>query len=100
MATGHLNPGQGNIVTTLQRARCAQMNSYDAGGQNLRNLQGAPNESNLDAIRRQARDTWMKPNSNETSYQDHFKDRHVEVGEFQRTRPTSAGRKNKPHPTM
>ena len=100
MATGHLNPGYGNIVTTLQRARAAQLSQFDTDGQNLKSLQGAPGVSNLDLIRQQAKNAWLAKDNNETSYQHHFENKFVKVQEFQQTRPSSSCRKNKPHPTM
>ena len=100
MATGHLNPGHGNIVTTLQRARAAQFSQFDVDGQNLKSLQNAPGVTDLDIIRQQARNTWLEKHNDETSYQDHFDNKFVKVQEIQSTRPSSTSRKNKPHPTM
>lgn len=52
----------------------------------------------LEEIRRQAKEAWTSQIENETSYQDHYAEKFSKVGEFTASRPTSADRKNKPHP--
>ncbi len=101
MATGHLNPGYGGTVSGFRRIRSACYPGTLPSGQMIRDYhyQPADNDS-LDAIRRRAKEAWSKPDTRETSYQDHFHDRNDEMQEYTQNRPTSATRKNKPHPPL
>ena len=101
MATGHLNPGYGNSVSQMSNAGYAIDYNVPIGTNSMREMHNVSmNRDTLDDIRRQAREAWTMKGTPQTSYQDHFSDKHSQVGEFTTTRPTCAGRKNKPHPPM
>lgn len=102
MATGHLDPGYNDKVSKLYRARSAQYTgTARPGAQNLRDLEYIDADPmTLDQIRQRAREVWMQKEVNETSYQDHFKERFSVLDEQTTSRPTSSHRRNKPHPPL
>ena len=98
MATGHVNPGYGNVVSRFHRSKSAHP-SFGA-----RQLRAAMDENldamTLDDIRAQAREAWSKPAREQTSYGDHFRDRFVDATEPLPSRPASPTRRHKPHPSL
>ena len=102
MALAHKNPGYGyGIISKYRDVKSSNGCRGYAGAQGLKDMMDMPqDELDLDQIRRSAKDAWMKRDVNETSYQDHYRNRTCDVAEHSQPRPTSAHRKNKPHPPM
>lgn len=101
MESCHPNPGYGNSVSKMERAQNAKLNNYIPGYNSLRAMENISlDRPTLEDIRRQAREAWTPKVQNSTSYQDHYSEKFSKMGEFTASRPTSANRKNKPHPPM
>lgn len=97
MTTGHLNPGYGNIVSNMRRYHSA----LQCDGQKFKDLQTMGEDySLLESIKNQAKDVWMKPDYHQTTYGDHYNNKMVEIDELTRSRPSSAQRRNNPHPPL
>ena len=78
MATGHLNPGYGDVVSRLRRAKSANPGSLH--GQRLREMENqSVDHLSLEEIRRRAREIWSQPDKNITTYGNHFSDKMREV---------------------
>lgn len=105
-STGHILPGYGaNVphvlsgygapVSKLRRARSA---GYPLDKQTLLEIAQRTHleRQQFDAIRSNARSLWSYPEDNETSYDNHFKERPAD--ELQELRPSSPTRRNRPHP--
>ena len=100
MATGHLDPGYGDTVSKLRRIRSAIHSNSMAGARVYRDLFNIDvDEATLDQIKERAKELWMQPEQARTTYKDHFKERYLDVSEITLPRPTSAHRRNKPHPS-
>ena len=100
MTTGHFNPGYGDIISTLRRAKSAGP-GMAVGSKSFRETVDYRSDPLLlEHIRSQARETWSKPSVFQTSYDDQFNNKIVEMGEATRARPTSTQRRNKPHPPL
>ncbi|KAL8590920.1 hypothetical protein ACOMHN_005243 [Nucella lapillus] len=95
MATGHVLPGFGDPISKLRRVQSA---GYPLDKQTmLRIAQDTRlNRDEVDAIRSNARRLWSYKEKQETTYDNHFMERPAD--ELMSVRPTSATRRNKPHP--
>ncbi|CAH1791644.1 unnamed protein product [Owenia fusiformis] len=97
MSTGHILPGYRDSVSKFHRAHVEP----DVGAQSLKDkidLTNAGHDFEFERIRQNARDVWMQPDREQTTYGNFHNDKSVDVDEWQYNRPTSAERKNKPHP--
>jgi len=100
MPTGQLGPSYGDPVSRLRRVRSALHSNSMAGARAYRDLFNVSIEdATLDQIKDRAKELWMPPEKGKTTYTDHFKERYLDVSEITLPRPTSANRKNKPHPS-
>ena len=98
MASGHLNPGYGNVVRNM---RLYQGVKKPLTGTDLKTMQNSGEDAmELDAIRTHAREVWGQPDCQQTTYGDHYREKISEVDAPTTSRPTSAHRKNKPHPPL
>lgn len=102
MALAHKNPGYGHgIIGKYRDVKSSNGCRGYAGAKGLKDMMEIPSDTlDLDDIRRSARDAWLKRDNNETSYQDHYRNRYQDMPEPTQGRPTSSHRKNKPHPPM
>ena len=99
MATGHLDPGYGDIVSRVRRARSAVPAGTRTGALSFKEaFQVDMDAATLDDIKERAKDMWLQPDKARTSYSDHYKERVLDVNDITTPRPTSAHRRNKPHP--
>ena len=100
MATGHLDPGYGDTVSRLRRVRSAFVSKSMAGARAHRNLFNVNvDEVTFNQIKERAKEMWMQPENARTTYKDHYKERYLDVSDITLPRPTSANRRNKPHPS-
>ncbi|XP_074650740.1 uncharacterized protein LOC141905672 [Tubulanus polymorphus] len=99
MATGHLNPGYKDPVSRLRRSKSAIPFGSKADAE-LNNLMKPLDGNVLDEIRRQARETWSRPSTSATTYNDFHNEAYLKNHVQANTRPTSPSRKNKPHPPL
>ena len=98
MATGHLNPGYGDVVSRLRRAKSANPNLHH--GHRLREMENeSVDRHSLEEIRSRAREVWSQPDRNPTTYGNHFSDKTREI-EPTEARPASPSRRNNPHPPL
>ncbi|WAQ99970.1 hypothetical protein MAR_024343 [Mya arenaria] len=96
MATGHILPGYGNPVTRLKRAQTA----YPLDKTKLREIAernvGTLEKRDLESIRQNARNMWLAPNYEPTTYNSVH--HHLTLDEPTASRPSSPSRRHKPHP--
>ena len=96
MATGHILPGYGTPVTRLRRAHSA----YPLDKTKLREIAEknvpALDHRTLENIRANAREAWLAPERQVTTYNS-FHQR-LKLDEPTQGRPTSPTRRHKPHP--
>ncbi|ELT90847.1 hypothetical protein CAPTEDRAFT_210963 [Capitella teleta] len=99
MATGHLNPGYRGIENSTGRYRGGLRADTD---EDVRLGGGTQDEEyvDLNAIKSRARDVWLRPDCSYTTYGNHYRNKIIDVDEPTKARPTSAQRKNKPHPPL
>lgn len=96
MATGHILPGYGNPVTRLRRAQTAypmdRQKLHELTARNIPDL----DRRTLDHIRENARNMWLRPHYDPTTYNTfHTGDQLDEPTEQQPAEPL---RRHKPHP--
>ncbi len=105
MATGHLDPGYGNAVSRLRRARTTLPAGWGSGARPgaQSQLEGYQDLDDLDLedIRDRAKDTWLQANAfkMETSYMDHYPSKNNKLDDLKPSRPASSSRRNNPHPS-
>ncbi|KAK6172649.1 hypothetical protein SNE40_016263 [Patella caerulea] len=97
MTTGHILPGYNDPVTRLRRV---QNIGYPIESDKILQLrqETSLDRNEFELIRAKAREIWSKPDREKTTY--NFYHTGDKVGEFAPARPSSATRKNKPHPPL
>lgn len=96
MAAGHVLPGFGDPVSRLHRVRSVK---YPLDRKTLLEIEQKTRlqKDEFEQIKRAACDLWQYPQNNETTYDTFFSERRAD--DLMVCRPTSPGRRNKPHPT-
>ncbi|XP_076467530.1 uncharacterized protein LOC143298546 [Babylonia areolata] len=95
MATGHVLPGYGDPISRLRRVQSA---GYPLGKRTLLKIaqETRLEQTEMDAIRQNARRLWSYKDCHETTYDDQYAERPADG--LVTVRPTSPTRRNKPHP--